>query len=67
MSHSHGSTIHMILFWQNKHSLKSQSSLGIVSNPFEGFILTVGSTISLSSESDSADSQIFGGFLLTLG
>ena len=55
------------VFWQNKHSLKSQSSIDIVSNPFEGFLLTVDSTTSLSSQYDSDDSQIFGSFLLTFG
>ena len=56
-----------LVFWQNKHSLKSHSSIDIVYNPFGGFLLTVGSTTSLSSQSDFDDSQIFGGVLLTLG
>ena len=56
-----------LVFWQNKHSLESQSSIDIVSNHFGGFLLTVGSTTSLSSQSDSDDSQILRGFLLTLG
>ena len=49
-----------LVFWQNERSLKSQSSIDIVSNLFRDFLLTVGSTTSVSSQSDSDDSQIFG-------
>ena len=33
-----------LVFWQNKHNIKSQSSIEIASNHFGGFFLTVGST-----------------------